>query len=128
MRNLRWAAKDFVAADVQAKTIDSNLAPGVELAAGEGGELTIKQAARLECARKIAIECQYLAGAASRNLMIATKTAIPKASHGWFCGTTSEATFRQADRAIAQVGPDPNLKTLPLDTRPQPSSCRGYSW
>ena len=39
--------------------------------------------------------------------------ATPKASYGWFCGKTSEATFRQVDKAAAQGGlGDPHLKTL----------------
>ena len=112
------AAKDFVAADVQAKTTDANFALlMVELAPSEGRELTIKEAARLETARKIAIKCQCPPGAAAQRLMIATMKETPKAVYGWFCGKTSEATFRQVDRATAQVCPDPkvgdpNLKTF----------------
>ena len=127
------AAKDLVASDVQAKSIDSNLALlGVELAPREGGELTNKEAAPLESARKIAIKCHCLPGSAARNLMIATVKATPKAADGWFCGKTSEATFRQVDQAIAQVGPDPkmgdpNLKTLLRGHTASLFSCRGYS-
>ena len=112
------AAKDFVAAEVQAKTTDANFALlMVELAPSEGRELTIKEAARLETARKIAIKCQCPPGAAARRLMIATMKETPKAVYGWFCGKTSKATFRQVDRATTQVGPDPkvgdpNLKTF----------------
>ena len=58
-------------------------------------------------------------GCGRRNLLTASMKAIPKAAYGWFCGNTSEATFHQVDRAIAQVGPDPrmgdaSLKTLQL--------------
>ena len=73
------AMKDFVTAGVQAKTIDPNLALlGVELAPREGRELTIKEAARLETARKIALKCQCLPGAAARNLLIASMKATPR--------------------------------------------------
>ena len=75
--------KDFVTAGVQAKTIDPNLALlGVELAPREGTELTIKGVARLESARKIALKCQCLPGAAARNLLIASMKATPKAAYG----------------------------------------------
>ena len=79
------AVKDFVAAGVQAKTIDPNLALlRVEQAPREGRELTTKAAARLESTRKIAIKCQCLQGAAVGNLLIATIEATPKAACGWF--------------------------------------------
>ena len=111
------AVQDFVIEGVQAKAIDPNLALlGVELAPRGGRELTNKEAARLESARKIALKCQCLPGAAARNLLIASMKATPKAAYGWFCGSTSEATFRQVDRAIAQVGPDPKMGDASLKT------------
>ena len=111
------AMQDFVTEGVQAKTIDPKpRALGVELAPREGRELTIKEVARLESARKIALKCQCLPGAAARNLLIASMKATPKAAYGWFCGNTSEATFRQVDRAIAQVGPDPRMGDASLKT------------
>ena len=102
--------KDIAAAHVQAKTIDSNLALfGFEFAPNGGKDLTLKEPARLESGRTIAIKCQCFPRSSSWNLMIATMKARPKASYGWFCGTTSEATFRQVDWAVAQVGPDPKM-------------------
>ena len=41
--------------------------------------------------------------------MIVTMKAVPKASYGCFFGRTSEASFRQVDRAVARVGPDPKM-------------------
>ena len=42
-------------------------------------------------------------------MMIATMKAIQSASYGQFCGEKSEATFRQVDRAVEQIGPDPRM-------------------
>ena len=86
---------------------------------------SIKEAARLERVGKIAIKCQRTRGSASRNLTTATMQTIPKASYGWFCGKASEATFRQVDWAVAQVGPTHTCKLSSGGPRPHPFSCLG---
>ena len=77
MRTWRWQRKTSLR--LVSRQIDHNLALlEVGLAPREGRVLTAKEAARLESARKIAIKCQCLPGAAARNLLIATMKATPQ--------------------------------------------------